>query len=475
MEIESLLSQYASETRYEDLPKETIEIIKDVLLTVLGTTIAGATAEGCEAVVKQAREWGGKKEATILIHGGGVPAYNASLVNSFMARALDFCDAMSPGIHIGSSSVPTALAMAELMGGCSGKDFLAALVLGSETAARLNLPRSTYDGFDPTGVCTVFATAVIAGRMLRLNSKQMLNALALVFNRSGGSFQSNVDGSLAVRLIQGFVSQAGIVCAQLAQRGLTGPQNFLQGVYGYFHLYGKGAFPPETVTSELGKRFEMTKVLFKKYPSCGGTLASTEVMLALVKEKGLAPENVSRVDIRVVPYIYKIVGHPFKIGKNPKVNAQFNIKYCVANVLLRKSAKLQHFDEPHIRDPRILELIEKIHITADSELEKRGHNTACEMTVTAMDGRAYHKRLDVAPGFPENPLTREEQDERFRDCIDYSHGLLPRENIEKIVSMVKSLEEIEDVSLSMVPLLVRPEALEAERDHNHLNPTGGLK
>jgi len=475
MEIERILAQFASETPYEDLPKETLEIIKDVLLTVLGTTIAGARSEGCETLVNQAREWGGKKEATILIHGGRVPACNAVLANSFMARALDFCDAMSPGIHIGSSSVPTALATAELMGGCSGKDFLTALVVGSEVAARLNLPRATYDGFDPTGVCTVFATAAIAGRMLRLNSKQMLNALALAFNRSGGSFQSNIDGSLAVRLIQGFVSQAGVVCAQLAQKGLTGPQNFLQGVYGYFHLYAKDVYSPEAVTADLGKRFEMTKVLFKKYPSCGGTLGSTDAVLALVKEKGLAPENVSRIDIRVVPYIYKIVGHPFKVGENPKVNAQFSIQYCVANALLRRSSKLRHFDEPQITDPKILEILGKIHITADAELDKRGHNTACEMTITGVDGRAYHKRLDVAPGFPENPLTREEHGERFRDCVSYSGDVLPRENVEKIVSRVNSLEEIADVSISMIPLLVRPEAMEERTNEKGLNRPGGLK
>jgi 2-methylcitrate dehydratase PrpD len=229
------------------------------------------------------------------------------------------------------------------------------------------------------------------------------------------------------------------------------------------------------VTAELGKRFEMTKLLFKKYPSCGGTLAGTDAMLALVKEKGLAPENVSRVDIRVVPYIYKIVGHPFKTGENPKVNAQFSIQYCVANALLRGSSKLKHFDEPQILDPRIPEILEKVHITAAPELDQRGHNTACEMTVTGTDGRVYHKRLDVAPGFPENPLTREEQDERFRDCIDYSGGVLPRENVEKIVSMVNSLEAIEHVSISMIPLLVRPEAQGGERDHHHLNSTGGLK
>lgn len=123
MEIEKRLTQFLSETEFEDLPKEPVDMIKNVILTVMGAIIAGATSEGCEAVVNQVKEWGGKEEATVLIYGGKVPAHNAAFVNSTMARALDICDSTFPGIHIGSSSVPTALAAAELAGGCSGKDF----------------------------------------------------------------------------------------------------------------------------------------------------------------------------------------------------------------------------------------------------------------------------------------------------------------------------------------------------------------
>jgi len=179
MQVEKRLAEYVSETGFNDLPQEPVDIAKKVVLTVLGTTIAGATAEGCEALVDQVKEWGGREEATILIHGGKVPAHNAALVNSAMARALDFCDAMAPGMHVGSSSVPTALAIAEFTGGCSGKEFLAALVLGTEVAARLNLSESAYDGFDPTVVCSIFAAAAVAGKLLHLNSEQMLDALAL--------------------------------------------------------------------------------------------------------------------------------------------------------------------------------------------------------------------------------------------------------------------------------------------------------
>ena len=148
MDVEKALVDYIVHTDLDGIPKEPQDTIRNMVLTVLGTTIAGSRAEGCEPLVRFYKGMGGNQEATIFIHGGRIPAQNAVLVNSVMARALDFDDAMAPGIHIGASAVPTAFAAAELAGGCSGKDFLTALVLGVETAARLNLRRTGYPDCD---------------------------------------------------------------------------------------------------------------------------------------------------------------------------------------------------------------------------------------------------------------------------------------------------------------------------------------
>lgn len=455
MKTEQALAQYVLDTKYEDLPAEPIAIAKTVALTVLGTTIAGAKAEGCEALVNQVRHWGGREEATVLLHGGKAPAHNAAFVNSFMARALDYCDAMVPGIHVGSSSIPTALAAAELVGGCSGKEFITALVVGTEIASRLNSV-SNYDGFDPTGVCSIFATTAIAGRILRLDSRQMLNALALAFNRAGGSMQSNIDGSLAVRLIQGFASQAGIMSAQLAQSGITGPRNFLEGIYGYFHLYAKDNYDMQSLTEELGTRFELEKTLFKKYPSCGGTIGPTDAMLALVEEKNVAPEDVVSIDVTVSPRAYKLVGHLFEVGESPKVNAQFNIHYCVANALLRKSSKLAHFDEAAIRDPRIMELVKIIHVSPERSLEDTASGTFSTFThvkVKTKSGAAFEKSADMPRGYPGNPLTQMEHLQRFRDCVEYAGNPLSPENLEEILSLIDRIGETENI-LSLIPLLL---------------------
>jgi len=473
METEQTLADYVLNTRYEELPAEPIAIAKHLTLTVAGTAIAGAKAEGCEALVNQVLRWGGSKEATILLHGGKVPAHNAAFVNTVMARALDYCDGMTPGLHVAASSIPTALAAAELAGGCSGKEFITALVAGMEVASRLNSV-SVYDGFDPTGVCGIFATTAIAGRILGLDSRQMVNALALAFNRAGGSMQSNIDGSLAVRVIQGFSSQTGIMSAQLARAGITGPRNFIEGIYGYFHLYAKDRVDRESLTGELGKRFDLEKLLFKKYPSCGGTLAPTDAVLALVEGKNLAPQDVARVDVTVSPHVYKLVGQPFQVGDNPKVNAQFNIRYCVANALLTKSSKLRHFDEAHIRDPKIMELAKLVHVSPDESLDNPANakfSIGARVKVTTRAGQEFHQSADVPRGDPGNPMSPQEHLEHFRDCVDYAGHPLPARNIEKILSIVGRFEDTENV-LSLVPLLLVNRKRKSNGLEQSLNATG---
>ncbi len=452
MKAEQKIVEYLYHARYDDLKPDALRTVKNQLLTVLGTTIAGSAAEGCRTIAELCRELDGKEEATILIHGGKVPAQSAAFVNGVMARALDFCDAMARGAHMGSAVVPGALAATELAGGCSGRDFLAAMAASVEVGTRLNLTESQYDGFDPTGVCVIFAATAAAAKILRLNEEQMWHALALAFNRCGGSFQSNVDGSLAVRVIEGWVAEAAITCTRLASRNITGPKNFLEGIYGYFHLYGRDRMDAQSVVGGLGTESRLREVVFKKYPSCGLTQSCTEIILSLMKEHGIRPEAIDRIEVRVPPYTYKLVGHPFQVGNNPKVNAQFSIRYCVASALMSGAAKLRHFEEASIRDPDVMKFTEKVSVISDPEMEKRDH-TSTDMRVLMLDGREYVRMMEIAPGAPGNPLSQEEHEERFWDCIRFAERPFPDEKAKQILDAVDRLETINDVR-SLIPLLV---------------------
>jgi len=326
--LEGRFVDFVRDCSFEDVPTDAMDIAKNVVLNDLGAIVGGAASEGCGTLLNLVRAWGGSEEASVLVHGGKVPAYNAALVNSAMARALDIDDHMPPGMHVGASAVPTALAAAELVGGCSGKEFLTALAVGFDMAIRIN-DASTYNGFDPSGVCGMFASVAAAGRILRLDPAQMRSAFGLGFNRPVQTFQSIVDGTTAVRVGQGLISQAAITAVQMAHEGITGPEHFLEGVYGYFRLYAAGEYDPAAITAGLGESFRLDKVALKNYPSCGGTISSTDAILGLIERHGLSPGGVARIDVRVTPYTYDMNGHQFEVGSNPRVDAQFSLQYCI--------------------------------------------------------------------------------------------------------------------------------------------------
>jgi 2-methylcitrate dehydratase PrpD len=444
VKAEQEVARFVCGTSFHDLSPAVVSATKDQLLADIGALIAGAWAEGCETVVAMAKEAGGRPEASVLVHGGKVLAQQAAFVNAVMARALDLCDSAAPGPHPGSAIIPAALAAAELVGGVSGADFLTAVAIGTEVALRFNLGETEYDGFDPTGVCVPFGSAAAVAKILGLSEVKTWNALGLAFCRCGGSFQANVDGSLAVRVTQGWVAETGVTCARLAGRGITGPSNFLEGIYGYLHLFGRDRVAAGSIISGLGTDYRAGDLVFKKFPSCGVTQASTQLILDLIAEEGVEPDEVEHIEITVPPYVHRLVGHPFQVGSNPKVDAQFSIRYCVANALARKASQLAHFEEEAIKDPGVLRLVEKIEVVPDAALDARGH-TAVDMRVLTKDSREYLRATDVAPGFPQSPLTKEEHLQRFLDRAQFATEPLAADKVTGIIDGVAHLEQVQDV------------------------------
>jgi len=453
LEIEKKLIEFALDAKYNEIPRQTVNTAKTIILTNLGSIIAGASEESCRNLVSLIKDWGGKPESTILVYGDRVPGYNAALANSTIARSLDYEDAVVPGLHMGPVAFPAALASAEIVGGCTGEEFLTSLVAGIEVANRINLVnlKAFYGGFKGTGVCSIFAATIAAGRILKIKQGQMLNACGVALNMAAGSVQSNNDGAQAVQLVAGFASQSGVLCSQMAQKGLTGPKNFIEGTFGWLTMFGRDKLNPEVVVGELGKRFELNKTLFKKFPSCGVTQTSTQGILEIIQENGLNDQDVENIEIRVGPFAYTATGH-FKIGNSPRVNAQFSIPYCVANALLRKSSRLQHFEEAYIRDPRILEIVKKIQITPDPVVEARSQR-GMEMKVLTKEGKVYQKQIDIPRGSPENEMSTEEQIARYLDCASYGKIPLSEENVNRMIPLVDNLEELNDIR-RIIPLLI---------------------
>lgn len=361
-----------------------------------------------------------------------------------MARALDFCDAMAPGLHVGSSLVPAGLAAAEMVGGCSGTDFLEALIVGSELASRMNLTEQGYAGLDPTGVAGVFGATAAAARVLRLDVQQTHHALALAFNRCGGSFQSNIDGSLAVRMIQGWVAGDGVTCARLALAGLTGPARFISGLFGYARLYAKDPDFVDTLAARLGSEYRVLGTMFKKYPSCGMTQGATELTLRLLGVHPIEVAQIEHVEVRVPGYGFRLVGHEFALGDNPRVDAQFSLQYGIANALVRRASTLDHFRPERIDDPEILQVCAKVRVLHEPALDAREH-TSVALAIFMKDGQMLRDALDIAPGFPGDALDEQEHAARFSACMAYAGRSAAAERA--LHEQIESIDQCDDVSV----------------------------
>jgi 2-methylcitrate dehydratase PrpD len=421
---EQALADFVANASLDDFSPDARAAARNILLAVLGAGIAGASEEGCEAIRKFAIGGDSKGDATVFFSGAKAPIRLAALANGFVCRALDYCDGMVPGLHVGSSIVPVGLALAE-QHRCSGRELLTALAVGAEIGARFNLSEAEYHGFDPTGVAGVFGAVATACRLKKMPARTTLQAMALGFNRAGGSFQSNVDGSLAVRLIQGWVAESGLMCADLAEIGITGPANFLDGVYGYRRLFAVASDSDHFVKG-LGREFRIEKT-------------------------GFTRDETRAISVSVPPYAHKLVGHEFKIGDNPRVNAQFSIQFCVANALLHGSSELSHFRPEAIARAEVLCLARSVAVRADPALDARGH-AAVDMQISLASGKTVELGLDVPDGHPARPLAPASHAARFNDCIAYSAISDAEARGRAIFDMVAQIEEQPDVH-PMIELL----------------------
>ncbi len=443
-------------TRFEDFDQVTVEHAKRRIIDVLGCAVGGANAAGNGALVELVKDWGGKEEAAILVWGARVPVGNAAMVNSIMARSLDFepVNAVVHGVsvpaHISGTTVMTAVTLGE-MKGTSGKDLITALLVGDDVASRV-LGASGYGltlGWDCTGTVNMIGATAVAGRLLGLNVRQMVNAFGIVMSQLAGSFQIIWDATTAFKLPQGLSARNGIFSAQLAKGGWTGPSDPLLSKFGYFDLYTEGCTDPEILTKNLGKEY-FADSTFKPYPCCRGGHAAIDCALSL-----LARQDVNTDDIvEAVLYVPKrdidaFIGQPFRVGAFPHGSAAFNFRYLVACALLRKGVKPEHFTEECIREPRVEALSGRISLAELPDAPVVSARLALKMK----SGETLVEAVDVPTGDPiGKPLSKDEIVDKFRANVDFSQTVT-RDSAERVLGLLEELEELDSVG-KIVKLLV---------------------
>src|ERR1700761_8528429 len=255
----------------ERIPEDLIVRTKALILDHLGVSLYGASLEWCR-IVRETLGLEGARGASSIYGGGLTSARNAALINGTAGHAIELDDAHDESLsHPGCVVIPAALAVAELQES-TGAEFLAAVVAGYEAQGRIGATLSSSlikQGYHPTAQIGVFGAVTAAAKLLKLPEREFTWAFGLAGSMASGimKFTQDPEGTMVKRLHAGMPAERGVLAAQLASRGFTGPRNIIEGDFGYATTFAEGA-DLSRITRNLGEVFEITKISVKLYPCC---------------------------------------------------------------------------------------------------------------------------------------------------------------------------------------------------------------
>jgi len=452
----SSLVNFICNTNYEHLSPQLVEEIKKMVIDTIGVAIAGSRAAESKMLARLIKKWGGRREGTIFVYGGMVPAPNAVMVNSTMARALELDGVHhGGGGHLPATFIPAAISLAEYSGKTiSGRDLILAIVIGSEVSCRLRCALISYPGW-VSETFAPFGIAAMGAKLLNFSNEQLLNAMGLAYSLCSCNLQANVDGSSSVRLQQGLGAKGGILACVLANQGFTGATNVLEGQYGFYSLYAHNEYNPEVITGELGKQFQMADTSIKFYPSCAFTHIPIYATIEIIKEHKIDPNQIIRIIVYTNSKGYSLTGfgdnkyHPRNI-----IDAQFSIPYTVATAAIRGKVFLEAFEEKSLIDMEVLELAEKVVVQVDPDLDKiAGLQVPGRVELWLKDGKRYLREIDFVKGHPKNPANFNDCTEKFYECVQLAGKNFQTGKVFELSQLIQELEKLEDIK-KLVNLLV---------------------
>jgi 2-methylcitrate dehydratase PrpD len=451
------LAKHIVATNYDDIPANVADITKRSFFDGLATILAGGgLGEGCKQFVNMAIAGGGREESTIISFDAKVPACMAAFANGSMAHAIDFEDTHDLAhVHPNAATIPAALAVAEAVGNVSGKEFVTALALGSDIVCRLGLALQEdplkYGWYMPP-ILGAFGAATAAAKLLKISQEKIVDAFSLTLCQATCSAELTHSTRSIVRAIRdAFSAKAGVLSAQLAQRGITGFEQPIEGKAGLFRLYARRDYDLSVLTNGLGKIFEGANVSFKPWPSCRGTHSFVEATLQILETHDFNADDIEAIKLTISSTpIDRMLCDPLERKQSPTtaIDAKFSIPFAVAVAAVHRELTLDHFMPGGLRDPGVLEVAKKVSCEVDSKLEaNQGF----------IEIRVGHKVISLripefAYGHPTKPMSWEALVAKFIDCASHSAKQIPRGDLSKLIDLILHLEDVnsmEEVVLSI--------------------------
>ena len=447
------VSDFIVNTKYEDIPAPVLELGRKSILDGFGLALAGSVSEMGPLIRRyvEAQGLSGGK-ASIIGSRLKAPARFAALANGVFIHADDYDDtqlSVAPDRVYGLLTHPTVpvlpavFALGE-MNGYTGREISLAYHLGVEVECKVAeaiSPRHYGDGFHTTGTIGGFGSVAACAKLLRLDAKRTANALGIAAAQSGGL--RNNFGSMTKPYHAGHAAENGVVSADLAAMGWTASEEILEARHGWFHAAG-GGFDPGAIVNRLGKPWTLADpgVSIKPFPSGSLTHPAMGEMLRLIREHDIKPASVEKVDMGGNSGMMAALLHHRPMDS---LQAKFSMEFCMAILLVERKAGLNELLDPVVRRADVQEMIRRVNFYVDPEAERAGLNKMTSLLrITLKDGTVISGRAEFAKGHPANPMSYEEEADKFRGCAEFAKW--PAAKTESVIRLVRSFDNAPNVS-----------------------------
>ena len=364
--------------------------------------------------------------SAMLALGRKAPPRLAALVNGTAAHTVEVDDIFRDGIyHPGAPTIAAAKVFSE-------ERLLRAVVVGYEISTRIGaaMGRAHYKHWHNTGTIGCFGAAAAAAEALELDRARFAHALATVATFAAGLQQAFRMDSMSKPLHAGRAAEAGVSAALMAREGVTGSLDVMTG-FGA----AMGDNPDwERGLATLGKDFHITRMTFKNHACCGHTFAAIDGALELKRKMKLEPTDIDKVEVATYRAGLEVAHY-----EQPRTaaEARFSLKYVVASALAHGSVRLAAFEPERLQEPRTRDLMNKISVSLDPELEAAFPAKRAARVAIRAGGRREEWLQPTRIGDPDAPLSDRTLEEKY---LELAVPVLGKERAREVLERLWRLE-----------------------------------
>ena len=435
------LSAHIAGASQQPIPPAVAEKAGLHILDTLAAMISGTRLPAGQFAILYAESLGGTRQSSIVGTRLLTSPVNAALANGMLAHADETDDSHAPSrTHPGCAVIPAALAVAESVR-ASGRDFVRAVVLGYDIAARVNYAldpealaasrRSTHS----FGGC--FGAGAAAGALLGFDERQVRHLLSLCAQQASGVGCHVRDPEHVEKAFDfgGMPARNGVAAATMVAAGMTGVDDVFAGERNFLDAYSVNP-DPERLCAGLGEEFEILHTNIKKWPVGSPAQAALDSLVELVKRDHIGPADIDAMEVHLPGSSARTV------DSAPAPN--LNVQHLLAMLLIDGKLSFDSLhDRARMRDTGILALREKITLVQSRELAQARPRRQAIVNVRTHDGRALSHRTFAVRGTADNPMTAAEVEAK---ALDVMSGVLSNRQAKGITSAIRDIESAADMT-----------------------------